>query len=823
MRNIFLLVIFVIFVCWWSFFDSNFIFFIHDFFYPISNNFLDWFYILSDNNYWITQWIQIWSLLFQNILNIILYKLNVPFNLRPVSNLLLLIFLYLYFWYKWFKKLFEYFNIKLVVSDSIIVLLFYYLNLFIFININTGIFYSIWFALSYSLQPLIFYYLNKVFDSFKIKDIIILIIYMLLASNWIQILFATILVFMLYIFTFRVRDIFTVFKSFFKIYKIILLIVLFLIWFSYYIIPSWFEIIFNISQWSKNITEIWSMAWSMRWWLLYMFHNYFSRALYNDRSPKNILTFFDYFSWNRFRALSIISYIPILLLFFIKNTKVKQAFIWFIFIILIALFFAKWSQYPLWSIYSWLLDNVPFFSIVRTPDTKFWAPFMFWITSIIWILLHIYKSRARRPIIIYLVIISVPLFTWEVFNGRNELNKSTKYLHDYPIDYQKGIDEINSLNYSYSCLSYPEWFFGTYNSWSWTYIWVDLFWEKLSFPMISYFYNIPNNIIKRDLRSIIEWNLDLGILYKLNIWCILIRKNIHWSNQKKIKDFSNEIKKTKKYDLLYSWSLIEIFMSKTNIVSIIRHTSARLTFSKINPTKYRLNLTIPSTSTGQELSFLQSYHRERKLYPGQPITDCTKQQSYNSYTQTGSYITWVTHIVQPRQTLATIARQYSTISGYLSILNTLSTPRLSSWQVLQIVPESYPEMIQTATGNITECIQSGYTFWQGEELSYLRRQPLRESGHSMIYDYANTRKISLSTISPSWETYLQQWLRQGWITRNTDWSYDVSLVLYFRPQSRFYLWLGISWATFLSLILWLLRDYRRRKSLEISSKGDMLN
>lgn len=113
--------------------------------------------------------------------------------------------------------------------------------------------------------------------------------------------------------------------------------------------------------------------------------------------------------------------------------------------------------------------------------------------------------------------------------------------------------------------------------------------------------------------------------------------------------------------------------------------------------------------------------------------------------------------------------------------------------------------VDQTTGSITtECVNSSYTFFQGEELSYLWKQPLRDESHSLMNEYANGREIDIKQPVTSnkyaVETYLEQGLREGRIHKNTDESYQVDLVLYFRPQSWFYLGLLISGLTLLSLL-----------------------
>ena len=69
-------------------------------------------------------------------------------------------------------------------------------------------------------------------------------------------------------------------------------------------------------------------------------------------------------------------------------------------------------------------------------------------------------------------------------------------------------------------------------------------------------------------------------------------------------------------------------------------------------------------------------------------------------------------------------------------------------------------MVQTGTGNITECINKDYTFFEGEELKYLYEKSIFDSSHHLVKDYYK---------------------------ENPDGSIDVNLTLYFKPQSYFYL------------------------------------
>lgn len=97
------------------------------------------------------------------------------------------------------------------------------------------------------------------------------------------------------------------------------------------------------------------------------------------------------------------------------------------------------------------------------------------------------------------------------------------------------------------------------------------------------------------------------------------------------------------------------------------------------------------------------------------------------------------------------------------------------------------------------------TFFQWEELKYLREKPIFDETHHLVNDYANGRTLDAD--------YIKKNFPKDYYKENPDGSIDVNLTLYFSPQSYFYLWLGVSGLTFLWLITWLLVDRRRQKNL----------
>lgn len=88
--------------------------------------------------------------------------------------------------------------------------------------------------------------------------------------------------------------------------------------------------------------------------------------------------------------------------------------------------------------------------------------------------------------------------------------------------------------------------------------------------------------------------------------------------------------------------------------------------------------------------------------------------------------------------------------------------------------------------NIKEC-EHTQKFFEGEELSYLWKQPVFEDSHKLVYDYANQWTIDTEYIKANFD--------KSYYKENSDGSIDIELTLYFKPQSYFYLGIIISGTT----------------------------
>ncbi len=100
--------------------------------------------------------------------------------------------------------------------------------------------------------------------------------------------------------------------------------------------------------------------------------------------------------------------------------------------------------------------------------------------------------------------------------------------------------------------------------------------------------------------------------------------------------------------------------------------------------------------------------------------------------------------------------------------------------------------------NTTEC-EHNQKFFEGNELSYLYEKPIFDESHQIIFDYANGW-----TIDPQ---YIKDHYSKDYYTENPDGSINIELIMYFKPQSYFYIGLIISGLTLISCIIYLIYDY----------------
>ncbi len=228
-------------------------------------------------------------------------------------------------------------------------------------------------------------------------------------------------------------------------------------------------------------------------------------------------------------------------------------------------------------------------------------------------------------------------------------------------------------------------------------------------------------------------------------------------------------------------------------------STQKLQITKHNSFIYTLQATIQDKTT---LSFLNNFDNNWKLYIG-PYSqeECRNEKKYISKRVEEQIFEIYT--VQPGDDFVKIWDKYKIASEKIKENNPNWDRNWKWWlevgQEIRIPTEKMSESI------IAECaFQKKSYIW--ESFSKLFQKPVFEETHTKAYDYANEWTLNTD--------YIKQNYPKKYYKENPDWSIDVKLTLYFKPQSYFYLGLSISWITIFLLLSYLffyiLRNRRKK-------------
>ncbi|AKH33216.1 membrane-bound lytic murein transglycosylase D [candidate division SR1 bacterium Aalborg_AAW-1] len=564
-------------------------------------------------------------------------------------------------------------------------------------------------------------------------------------------------------------------------------------------------------------------------------------------------------NWGLILTLLPIFFIVLGLLFI----KPKKDYLFWLIIFLFSIWVYKGAGYPGGGRFVFLLEKYQFLGIFRNPHQKFAIVYL--ISLVILLGKTILELGRLNKKIGFLFALSLCLSSIYLFGPLISLGYIPQAMNplEIPKEYEQIANILNQDIKTYRILNLP-FTESTMINTDWGYEGYNLFgfllkkksiWNRNDIAFSTY----NNKYIDLFGKSIINQNGEIIIgsgfmddLYALRIDTIILDKNIdnfnRFHDKTDIIGYDNYLKSLTGLTYYTGLGRIDVYkVASTLNIPIVDGNNLNIV-TKINPTKYELELTLPAGSTGQELSFLQSYHPEWKLYPGKPIdmTSCKDSIIYTGSDTTPLVTESVVrgdtlYRVQRGDTLTTIAAQYDIPRSQLISDNKLVGPKwISIGQVLQI--KNGKRIVMSVTtgsvatgGQTTECIRDTYTFFEGEELSYLWKKPVFDTTHKVVNDYANGWTIDLNSpviasqakqsidtggdssttlgMTQDGEIYLQKGLREGWIIKNEDDTYTVYLTLYFRPQSRFYLGLGVSGLTLMGLLSWLLRDWKRKRNI----------
>lgn len=549
-------------------------------------------------------------------------KLGLSIKNMEVFQFAIIIFISLFFPFLGFKKLYFYKNKnqQLSITDYfniLLITLFYFLSPYVVLAINGGVFWVINLALSFSFLPLFFYYTDRFTDnnSVTIIDSIIYALIVYFSSSLLTLFLPVIICTFFYVVgKWLINKKVTINLSKFFL-SVLIFILLMLPFISMYV----FETFFN-KTYSAQGNVLTAGGGNQQGGLLYMFFFYFTWPLYIRWTPRNILTFSDYYVNNLFPLVPLSLFIT-LLIYLIKLKNIRSRVLPFLLILLVSLFIGKGPQKPLGEIFNYIVNNFVLFSAIRSPDNKF-APLI--IFSIAAIFLYILRTTTHRIFLYFyltlvIILMSFPLLTGEAILGKNKPGVSSEFKTSINNYFKDALKIINSDRQMANIIIYPPIRSVTfYQPDGSLYGGQDMFTMSINKPIL-YFDTIQPITSKLSSKlSQIYNKFNFQKINELNVKFIIIRKSLYFYYNTNPYDFTRfrsqllhqvPVKKILDNDYM---DIYEVDNKQFEPRIRVLNPNVKVNFIYINPIKYKIS--IKNINTEEKLIFAESFNKYWRLY-----------------------------------------------------------------------------------------------------------------------------------------------------------------------------------------------------------------
>lgn len=357
-----------------------------------------------------------------------------------------------------FIKLYKLFNRKINYFIPFLISLWYAFNLFTLIYWN-GNFFALTLLLCYALTPLGLYtYHSALFKPSTLTDLINLAIILFLMSFALTFFMVFILFIVLYTAMVLIKE-----KNLLGGYikngvKLVFIFSPLTLFYALLI-----RDMFYVTTDTVNLTggETYSQ---LLGGFLYPFLMWFSWGIYSYWEPRNIFTFYGYFK-NTFVVLSpFLIYGLILVGYYrLKNNRYIPIFL---IIFIISIFLIKGVQPPFGVVFQYLIDNLAFFRVFRSPDSKLGFGIIFTLC----LLLLLTSVTIRKSIFTVVMLAVILIQGFHIFSGTALIGENTSYSSDrliqVPQDYfalKQNVDVYDGFNSKKYILSIPPVAFGHFN------------------------------------------------------------------------------------------------------------------------------------------------------------------------------------------------------------------------------------------------------------------------------------------------------------------------------------------------------------------------
>ncbi len=477
--------------------------------------------------------------------------------------------------------------------------------------------YSLGAALTYSIAPLLFYlFYYSIFKENSVRLLILLAV-VIWVSSFVFWLFAplgfTLGIFYLFLILFHFKKISIILKN------TVVLIFFCILLTSPYLFAITHELFNNADAMNATFAPTFG---NQQGGLLYSILFLYSWGIYTVWYPRSMYSFGSFYFSEQYLFSIVGMYISFLsgivwyFYSFVRELYKKGVtflrlenaviLITFLVILVVSVFFAKGSQPPFGGIFLYLYDNLPLFSVFRTPDIRFGFTVVLSIA-----LIAAAISKYIHSLLFVLIIIIITYFQSSLFfngvaiKGENVEGKYYDRIIKIPDTYKEVSGYINSHNNQFSyVLAYPLSDYGRFQLDGDLHFGQDFLSKNTNKPFIylSESGSISSHSYYR-LKTIID-NGEYEDLQLFPIEYVLLRNDIHCTadcaipHLEKLLEFYKPVVLNKDFTLLHNPNYRQVISGDITSYEIV------------NPTIY----TFKAPNQAGKVFLSQSYNENWRLY-----------------------------------------------------------------------------------------------------------------------------------------------------------------------------------------------------------------
>lgn len=535
------------------------------------------------------------------------------------------------------------------------------------------------------------------------------------------------------------------------------------------------------------------------------------------------------------KIILLIPFFIVLISLFKNKQKNKKILLVLVFFLVSIFFLNKGVNEPFGFFYLWMLENIPFFIVFKSPLEKFSVLLIFLLTIIIAIILNDLKNKFIHKLVIFYILLNlIPLVSMNFIPDFNIKEGVVTRKFTYKQEYADVKNIINNKKKDFKILSVPgsrNYQVTLKNHDNKYYRGMDPLMYSFNKPFIAAYSEGKSDIIFNNFSS---KNIEEQLAF-FNVGAIVMNRDIVPSFGFKEKESKSTLDRIFKGNNTNEWSsdsvslyyndnflphfyipegvIIEksesenkniffqsdyqtvpgIFFEEQNLKSIgllrkmveFEKNKQNLEFKKLNPTKYRI--IIHNAHEKIPLIFSESFHAGWNIYSGKH----EKQDLGLKFSSMYKILDGNEDDQASKEELEEFIN-----NGLISSLGDGREKNIKhkKWEdnkeKLDYIEKYNIDFIsKNFQGTIQNDNLPNGNFWE----TWLRK-PIAEENHLMANGYANSWIIDAEKICSE---------NPGSCYKNSDGTYDMELIVEFWPQRLFYIGAGISLSTFIGCLIYL--------------------